>query len=70
MELEPALNMVYAWHGCEWSVAEKVAREGFDERLAWRGGLYGTGCYFALEACKALQYARADGCKVQKSNIL
>ena len=32
-----------------------IAREGSDERAASTGDLYGTGSYFASQACKTLQ---------------
>merc|ERR1719272_985434 len=60
--IDPSVNEVYLWHGCPHGTAQRIAREGFDERTASLEGLYGSGSYFAAQACKALQYASADGC--------
>lgn len=48
------LNEVMLFHGA--SVAESIAVEGFDYRLA-KQGFYGKGTYFSTQACKAHQYA-------------
>jgi hypothetical protein len=51
------------YHGTSHEIANIIATNGFDERLASLDGLYGAGAYFAQESCKALQYA-ANGVKV------
>lgn len=33
-------------------------KDGFDERVASEGGLYGPGCYFAEKACKSHAYTK------------
>eukprot|EP00438_Fugacium_kawagutii_P034202 Skav233200 [mRNA] locus=scaffold24:449186:449422:- [translate_table: standard] len=35
--------------------------EGFDNRTAKEGGLYGKGTYFAAQTCKSAQYAIPNG---------
>ena len=36
-------------------ISKRFYQKGFDEHIS-RRGLYGNGCYFAAEMCKALQY--------------
>mmetsp|Transcript_108063 Transcript_108063/g.345100 ORF Transcript_108063/g.345100 Transcript_108063/m.345100 type:complete len:2853 (+) Transcript_108063:122-8680(+) len=62
--LDAEVNEVYLWHGCPADVVKPITQDGFDERLA-ASCLYGTGVYFTPQACKALQYARADGCSIR-----
>jgi len=47
------LNEVLLFHGT--CVAEAIAIEGFDFRLA-RRGMYGKGTYFSTQSCKSNQY--------------
>ena len=53
-------NEMFLFHGCSSEVACRIAAEGFDPRTSGRDGsykpLYGHGCYFARQICKALQY--------------
>ena len=63
---DATINEYFLWHGCQTRTVEEIAKDGFDERNASLGGLYGTGNYFASDACKAMQYSRADGCFVTK----
>ena len=74
--LDAPTNEWYLFHGTSEDVAEIIAQNGFDERLANMGGLYGAGVYFAEEACKSHQYTRpnaagtaARGSKYCSSNI-
>ena len=62
--IDARLNEVYLWHGSQHSSVQQICHQGFDERTATKRGLYGFGNYFASQACKALQYARAPGCTV------
>eukprot|EP00906_Rhabdomonas_costata_P012053 RCo017192 len=53
------LNEVYLFHGSNPDTATIIARNGFDERVANLGGLFGAGIYFAQEGCKSAQYCRS-----------
>mmetsp|Transcript_82430 Transcript_82430/g.229709 ORF Transcript_82430/g.229709 Transcript_82430/m.229709 type:complete len:486 (+) Transcript_82430:663-2120(+) len=53
--LDPLVNEKFLFHGTTTENAEMIARQGFDERVAGKG-LYGSGIYFAHEACKSSQY--------------
>jgi len=55
--LTPVVNEVLLFHGVrEDAVAEKIAAENFDFRVAHTDSLYGLGAYFTDQACKAYQY--------------
>lgn len=54
--LKPEYNELYLWHGTLPSLVELICQEGFDERAASLGGLYGAGSYFAEHISKADQY--------------
>jgi hypothetical protein len=57
-------NEVYLFHGTKRNVVDIITKtEGFDQRVA-ANGLYGTGIYFAEQACKSNQYASDTGTKV------
>lgn len=50
------------FHGTsDFEVAKTIATEGFDNRTAKNGGLYGRGTYFAAQTCKSAQYATEEG---------
>eukprot|EP00916_Digyalum_oweni_P018054 GHVL01030242.1.p1 GENE.GHVL01030242.1~~GHVL01030242.1.p1 ORF type:complete len:2110 (+),score=387.14 GHVL01030242.1:120-6449(+) len=56
--LDSSLNEFWLFHGVrDTNAANSIASEGFDERVANDGGLYGAGIYFASQACKSFQYA-------------
>jgi hypothetical protein len=55
--IDPDTNEFFLWHGTKPALAKTLAQEGFDERVANLGGLYGAGSYFADAACKSNQYA-------------
>merc|ERR1712129_157773 len=55
IKLERWANEVVLLHGTTADVADKIAKQGFDERLCERG-LYGRGVYFTTDFCKTLQY--------------
>lgn len=57
-KLENDVNERLAFHGTSSAHVESIAQEGFDERLADEGGLYGMGIYFAEESCKSFQYCK------------
>ncbi|CAK9020149.1 unnamed protein product [Durusdinium trenchii] len=49
-------------HGTrDFDLAQEIANEGFDSRIARSGGLYGSGTYFAAQTCKSAQYATHKG---------
>lgn len=50
-----SVNEKWLLHGTHPSKARKIVQEGFDHRVAERG-MYGSGTYFASEACKSHQY--------------
>lgn len=64
--LDSASNEVYLWHGCQSSSAMSIARRGFKDQFADVKGLYGIGTYLTPQACKALQYCRAQGCGIRR----
>ena len=64
------LNEVCLFHGTSPATARLIALHGFDERVANLGGLYGAGCYFAENACKSNQYARATTPTGEKTILL
>jgi hypothetical protein len=55
-----ATNTVYLFHGTKWSNLRGILADGFDEHVSKRA-LYGDGCYFAAQMCKALQYTDING---------
>jgi hypothetical protein len=57
------MNCVCLLHGAEKSKIETIARDGFKEIYASPNAWYGMGIYLTPQVCKALQYARADGCR-------
>jgi len=46
MQVQDKANEVILLHGCKEADAAKIVKQGFDERLAHRRGLYGSGVYF------------------------
>lgn len=56
--LDAGVQENYLFHGTCCETAVKVAMEGFDFRLS-KPGYYGHGTYFASQACKSHQYAKA-----------
>jgi hypothetical protein len=48
----------WLFHSTTWTAVPKIVRDGFDMRLS--GGAFGSGSYFAENACKADQYARRN----------
>eukprot|EP00927_Polykrikos_kofoidii_P050145 TRINITY_DN44076_c0_g1_i1.p1 TRINITY_DN44076_c0_g1~~TRINITY_DN44076_c0_g1_i1.p1 ORF type:complete len:554 (-),score=65.29 TRINITY_DN44076_c0_g1_i1:96-1757(-) len=59
ISLDERGNEVLLLHGTSIDIAEKIAKQGFDERLCQRG-LYGRGIYLTTDFCKAMQYG-GDG---------
>jgi len=55
LSLDHMANEVVLLHGCHLDIAEKIARQGFDERMCKRC-FYGHGVYLTTDFCKALQY--------------
>lgn len=53
-------NTMYLYHGTTRDRLFGILRDGFDEHVCQSNGLYGLGCYFAAEMCKALQYTDRD----------
>ena len=49
--------------------AQQIAKEGFDSRVAASTGLYGKGTYFAVQSCKAAQYATAGSGKASSERM-
>ena len=50
----------YLFHGTSADTAKRIANDGFEERVARLGGLYGAGAYFAEQSNKSDQYTKAD----------
>ncbi|CAK8998968.1 Poly [ADP-ribose] polymerase tankyrase (dTNKS) (Poly [ADP-ribose] polymerase) (Protein poly-ADP-ribosyltransferase tankyrase) [Durusdinium trenchii] len=62
IQLDLAGNEILLFHGTrEFDKAKDIAKEGFDNRIARSGGLYGSGTYFAAQTCKSAQYATING---------
>ena len=59
-ELDAGLNELFLFHGTSAENAKRIKEFGFDERVAKLNGLYGSGIYFAHQACKSLQYCDRD----------
>ena len=62
-------NECLLFHGTSFETAKKIAKEGFDSRLARENGYYGKGTYFASQSCKSAQYSEMYGSS-QKCIIL
>jgi hypothetical protein len=58
--IDQTLNEFWLWHGTAPAVADILALDGFDERVAKTNGLYGAGSYFADASSKSQQYAQTD----------
>lgn len=67
--LDASVNERYLFHGCRLSVVESIIENGFDERVSSIHALYGQGTYTTSQACKALQYARGEGCSIQRKEV-
>ncbi|CAK9035912.1 unnamed protein product [Durusdinium trenchii] len=64
-------NELLLFHGTrEFDLAKTIAKEGFDNRIARSGGLYGSGTYFAAQTCKSAQYATNKGMQEKASTQL
>eukprot|EP01101_Sappina_pedata_P002842 TRINITY_DN13058_c0_g1_i1.p1 TRINITY_DN13058_c0_g1~~TRINITY_DN13058_c0_g1_i1.p1 ORF type:complete len:501 (+),score=156.93 TRINITY_DN13058_c0_g1_i1:228-1505(+) len=61
--LDVSCNEYQMFHGCNASVVDKIASDGFDERLSSLKGLFGSGIYFAENAIKSAQYAHISSCQ-------
>merc|ERR1712032_1081321 len=53
---EADVNEVLLFHGTLAENLDIICKQGFDERVANRAGLYGEGVYFGCESCKSFQY--------------
>merc|ERR1712216_833456 len=53
--LEEGANEVLLLHGTTHENAQRIAKQGFDDRLTERG-LYSPGVYLTPDSCKAAQY--------------
>ena len=68
IQVDLAGNELLLLHGTrEFDLAKEIAREGFDNRIARSGGLYGSGTYFAAQTCKSAQYATNIGMQEKAS---
>ena len=55
--LDQDINELFLFHGTPTGdTGRTIAEEGFDERVASLGGLYGAGSYFTDCSCKSNQY--------------
>eukprot|EP00438_Fugacium_kawagutii_P014609 Skav210580 [mRNA] locus=scaffold3272:79349:90411:+ [translate_table: standard] len=62
IEVDPAKTECLLFHGTRsFDLAQQIAEEGFDNRIALSSGLYGKGTYFAAQTCKSAQYAILNG---------
>jgi len=58
--IDQSTNEFWLWHGTSAATAAILAKQGFDERVASLGGLYGAGSYFADASSKSHQYAQGN----------
>ena len=56
-------NEAFLFHGTKHDIAPIIAEQGFDERVASLGGLFGGGVYFADDFVKSNAYAGLDAKK-------
>jgi len=73
-QLNHQVNEKLLLHGTSYQDADHIVKSGFDPRVCHRG-MYGTGTYFASEACKSHQYtckqhAKACNCTAERTVIL
>ena len=62
LQIDQTNNERLLLHGTrDLETAQKIALEGFDNRVRGRSSLYGQGTYFAAQTCKSAQYATANG---------
>ena len=54
-------RVLYLYHGTKRCYLDDILAKGFHQHINNQGGLYGLGCYFATEMCKALQYTDRVG---------
>jgi hypothetical protein len=55
--LDQEINELFLFHGTDTGeTGRTIVKQGFDERVASLGGLYGAGSYFADCSCKSTQY--------------
>jgi hypothetical protein len=60
-KLDQEINEVFLFHGTPTAeTGRTIAEQGFDERVANLGGLYGAGSYFADSLCKSNQYTGSN----------
>jgi len=68
-----AINEILVLHGTLPENLDKIAKYGFDGRLA-RKGMYGQGVYFTDQSCKSVQYSgalvQAVGCVIVARLVL
>lgn len=52
-------KLLFAWHGCNFETAQKIAQSGFAELRKVDGGWFGAGIYLTPEAQYAFMYAQS-----------
>lgn len=62
VHLDHMANEALLLHGTTHEVAEKIATQGFDERMCKRGH-YGRGIYLSTDFCKTIQYCDRSSLK-------
>ncbi|CAK9093854.1 unnamed protein product [Durusdinium trenchii] len=68
IQVDESVNDRLLFHGTRtFALAEQIAKEGFDSRIANSNGLYGKGSYFASQTCKSAQYATESGMTAKAS---
>jgi hypothetical protein len=60
MGVDPAINEVFLFHGCQPETQKLIATNGFDERFSATNVLFGPGTYFADELDKSLEYTKVN----------
>jgi hypothetical protein len=60
MSVDANAGEMFLWHGTKPEVADLIARDGFEERLAAPRCLFGAGNYFAECSSKSDQYCTPD----------
>ena len=61
--LDPAANEYWLFHGTDWRTTAILCSQGYDNRMASVGGMFGAGFYLAEDFSKLNQYIPCPMCK-------
>jgi len=60
--LDKTVNEYYMFHGTKEEIATIITKDGFNERVAKEGGMFGFAAYFADRSSKSNQYIPCTTC--------